>query len=148
MRLKTWSDRFLQLALSSQKLSMNITNDVTLPDASPITSFVITLGKQLLQGKVKDWLDMDGVARFCRDHAIQLNGKQPGSMELETALRSLFQSSGEFYGPGVNVDGYERPKGWDPVFMIRAYPYSSRQHSTSAHLAELDFAAPVTACSD
>jgi|ERR1035441_4469143 hypothetical protein len=127
---------------------MNITNDVTLTEACPITTFVITLGKQLLQVKVKDWLDMDAVARFCKDHGIQLDGKLPGSMELETELRTLFQSSGEFYGPDVNVDGYERPKGWDRVFMIRAYPYSSARHSTSTHLAELDFAAPVTACSD
>ena len=127
---------------------MNITNDVTLIEACPITTFVITLGKQLLQVKVKDWLDMDAVARFCKDHGIQLDGKLPGSMELETELRTLFQSSGEFYGPDVNVDGYERPKGWDRVFMIRAYPYSSARHSTSTHLAELDFAAPVTACSD
>lgn len=127
---------------------MNNTNDVTLPEASPITSFVITLGKKLLQEKVRDWLDMDSAARFCKDHAIPLNGKQPGSMELETELRTFFQSTGEFYGPDVNVDGYERPKGWDRPFMIRAYPYSSRQKSTSAHLAELDFAAPVTTCSD
>jgi len=148
MRLKTWSDRFLQLALLNQRLSMNITNAVTLSEASPITSFVITLGKQLLQAKVKDWLDMDELAWFCKDHAIQLNGKLPGSMELEAELRSCFQSSGEFYGPDVNVDGYERPKVWDRVFMIRAYPYSSARHSTSAHLAELDFGGPVTACSD
>ena len=51
-------------------------------------------------------------------------------------------------GPDVNVDGYERPKEWDLVFMIRAYPYSPRQHSTVAHLAELDAAGLVTACSD
>ncbi len=127
---------------------MNITNDVTLSEASAITNFVISLGKQLLQVKVKDWLDMDEVARFCKDHAIQLNGKAAGSMELEAELRAFFQSSGEFYGPDVNVDGYERPRSWDRVFMIRAYPYSSRQHSTSAHLAELDFGGPVTVCSD
>ena len=127
---------------------MNISNDVTLTEASPITSFVITLGKRLLQEKVRDWLDMDDVARFCKDHGIQLDGQLPGSMELEAELRTFFQSSGEFYGPDVNVDGYERPKGWDRVFMIRAYPYSPRQHSTSAHLAELDAAGLVTACSD
>jgi hypothetical protein len=127
---------------------MNNTNDVTLTEASPITNFVIPLGKQLLQAKVRDWLDMDQIARFCKDHAIQLDGKLPGSMELETALRSLFRSMGEFYGPDVNVDGYERPRGWDRVFMIRAYPYSSRPHSSSAHLAELDAGAVLTACSD
>ena len=91
---------------------------------------------------------MDSTARFCKDHAIQLDGKHPGSKELEIALRSFFQSNEEFYGPDVNVDGYERPKGWDRVFMIRAYPYSSRQHSTITHLYELDAAGPVTACSD
>ena len=69
-------------------------------------------------------------------------------MELETELRSFFQSSGEFYGPDVNVDGYERPRGWDRPFMIRAYPFSSRQYAGSAHLAELDAVGPVTACSD
>jgi hypothetical protein len=127
---------------------MNTTNDVTLKQASPITAFVITLGKQLLQEKVRDWLDMDGVARFCKDHAIQLDGKLSGSMELEAVLRSFFQSTGEFYGADVNVDGYERSRGWDRPFMIRAYPYCPRQHSTSAHLAELDHGAPLTACND
>jgi hypothetical protein len=127
---------------------MNTTNDVTPTHASPITSFVITLGKQLLQEKVRDWLDMDEVAQFCRDHAIQLDRRLPGSVELETELRSFFQACGEYYGPDVNVDAYERPKGWDRPFMIRAYPYTSRQNSTSTHLAELDPGAPVTACSD
>ena len=127
---------------------MNITNDVTQTEASPITSFLITLGKRLLQARVRNWLDMDAVARFCKDHSIQLDGSVPGSMELEIELKAFFQATGEFYGPDVNVDGYERPRGWDRLFMIRAYPYSSRQHSTSAHLAELDAVALVTACSD
>jgi hypothetical protein len=128
---------------------MNTTNDVTpVAEGCPITTFIITLGKYLLQEKVKDWLDMDAVAHFCKDHAIQLDGKLPGSMELETALRTFFQPTGEFYGPDVNVDGYERARGWDRPFMIRAYPYNPRQHSTSAHLAELDSGAPVTVCSD
>jgi hypothetical protein len=127
---------------------MNITNDVTLTEASPITHFIITLGKQLLQEKVKDWLDMEAAVKFCKDHAIQLDGNQPGSRELEAALRSFFQSSGEFYTTDVNVDGYERPKGWDRIFMIRAYPYNPRQHSTSVPLAELEAAGLVTACSD
>jgi hypothetical protein len=148
MWLKTWSARFLQLPFSNQRLLRNITNDVTLTEACPIASFLITLGKKLLQEKVRDWLDMDAVGGFCKDHGIQLDGKLPGSMELETQLKPFFQSSGEIYGPDVNLDGYERPRGWDRVFMIRAYPYSSAQHSTSAHLAELDLGALVTACSD
>ena len=127
---------------------MNNANELTQTEASPMTNFVITLGKQLLQHKVWDWLDMEAVARFCKDHAIRLDGKQPGSIELETALRSFFQPSGEFYGPDLNVDGYERRVGWNRVFMIRAYPYSSRQTSTSAHLAELNAGVLPTACSD
>lgn len=127
---------------------MNISHDVTLTEASAITNFIITLGKQLLQAKVREWLDMDEVVRFCRDHAIQLDGECPGSAQLETQLRRFFQPTGEFYTTGLNVDGYERQVGWDRPFIIRAYPYSSRQHSTSAHLAELDAAGLVTACSD
>ena len=127
---------------------MNISNDVTPTKACPITNFVITLGKQLLRAKIRDWLDMDQVARFCKDNSIQLDGTVPGSMELETELKPFFQSTGEFYGADVNVDGYERPRGWDRVLMIRAYPYSPRQHSTSAHLAELDASGLVTARND
>jgi len=127
---------------------MNLPHNVTVTEACPITAFVITLGKHLLQEKVKDWLDMDTTARFSKDQGIQLDGKQPGSRELETALRSFFQSSGEYYGSDVNVDGYERPKGWDRPFMIRAYPYRKGQHSPITPLYERDGAGPVTACSD
>lgn len=128
---------------------MNTTNIVTPMDkASPITSFVITLGQLLLQQKVKDWLDMLEVARFCKDHNIHVDGKVPVSDALEAALRLFFKDSAEFYGPDVNVDGYERPRGWDRPFMIKAYPYSPKQQSLSAHLAALDSGALLTACSD
>jgi hypothetical protein len=128
---------------------MNSTNEITPAEkASPITNFVITLGKELLKQKVKDWLDMEGVARFCKEHSIELNGQCAGSEELETKLKRFFEPTGECYGPDVNVDGYERPNEWDRPFMIRAFPYSPNQPCSSVDLAELDAAAPVTACSD
>ena len=95
-------------------------------ESCPITHFVNTLGQRLLQKKVKDWLDIDGVVRFCQDQKID-----PGSNNLEATLRSFFSSSAEFNGSNVNVDGYERRRGWDRVFMIRAYPYHPKRHSIS-----------------
>jgi hypothetical protein len=128
---------------------MNHIDNVTPAEkASPITGFVITLGKLLLKNKCKDWLDMDGVAEFCRDKAIQLNRHCPASRELESELRQFFKSKDEFYAPGINVDGYERPSGWDRPFMIRAFPYSQSPDCGNSALAELDATAPMTACSD
>ena len=128
---------------------MTITNDVTPSDkASPITSFVITLGKKLLQEKVKDWMDMDGLARFCKTQDIKLDGQLPGTAELETKLRKFFEPVGEFYADDLNVDAYERPKGWDRPFQIRAYPYSPRQKSNLTKVGELDAIVPEPSCND
>ena len=92
--------------------------------ACPITDFVVALGKSMLREKVQDWLDMDAVEDFCNTHGIQLHGKCPSAHQLETALRQFLHPTGEFYTDGLNVDGYERPKGWDRPFQIRAYHYS------------------------
>lgn len=94
-------------------------------NACPITNFVITIGKLLLRENQREWMDMDTAADFCRVQGIKLNGEYPSSSVLETTLRQFFPSSGEFYAPGVNVDGYDRPVGWERVFMVRAYPHTS-----------------------
>jgi len=106
---------------------MNNTNDLTATQTSPVNNFVITLGKRLLQEKVKDWLDMEGVARFCKVHAIHLDDKVPGSAELESKLRKFFEPSGQFYTEDLNLDCYDRPQGWNRPLMIRAYPYHPAQ---------------------
>jgi hypothetical protein len=128
---------------------MNKIDNVTPTEkASATTNFVIALGKALLQEKCKDWFDLDRVAEFCRDHTIQLNGHCPTSRGLETELRQFFKSKDEFYAPGVSVDGYERPSGWDRPFMVRAFPYSQSPDCSNSALAELHGAGLVTACSD
>jgi hypothetical protein len=111
---------------------MNIPNDVTLTEACPITNFVIALGRQLLKEKVKDWLDVDGVAKFCKNHGIKLDGQCPGSAQLETRLKRFLGPTGEFYTADLNVDGYERPNGWDRPFMVKAYRYHATQHLAPA----------------
>ena len=91
--------------------------------------FVSTLGNKLLQEKVKEWLDMDSTAEFCKQHRLKLNGETPGSTQLEVILRNVLGPSGEFYAPGINIDGYDRPRGWERPFQIRAYPYHPVQHA-------------------
>ena len=105
------------------------------PEACATTTFVITLGKSLLQEKQRDWIDMDAAADFCRQHGVQLNGEYLSAAELETTLRQVIPATGEFYTPGVNVDGYDRPKGWDRPFQIRAYPYNSAGQSQPVEVA-------------
>ena len=117
-------------------------------EACPITEFVIALGKLLLQEKVRDWVDMEGLARFVKEQGIELDGKCPLTSELETRLREFFKSKDEFYAPGINVDGYERPNGWDRPFMIRAFPYDPAQQSNYANYAELDALGAVAGCND
>lgn len=68
-----------------------------------------------------DWLDMDAVEKFCRNHSVRLDGKIPTSTELETSLRQFFKKNDEFIKDGVDVLGYERRIGWDLIFCIRFY---------------------------
>ena len=103
---------------------METMNELTpAKDKQPITDFVVTLGRTMLREKVNDWLEMDGVARFCKQHHLKLNGECPGADALETHLKTFLGSTGEYYGEDVNVDGYERPQGWNRPFMVRAFPY-------------------------
>ena len=112
---------------------METINNVTPTNgACSVTQFVVTLGETMLQEKVKDWLDMEEVAYFCRAHQIQLKGEYPGAAKLETELQRFFHPTGEFYAPGLNVDAYERPKGWDRPFQIRAYSYWTAPKTISA----------------
>ncbi len=76
---------------------------------------------------------MDAAAEFSKRHGIQLKGAYPSSSELETHLREFFKSKDEFYGPNVNVDGYEHPHLWERPFMIRAFPYNRAQQSTGTN---------------
>ena len=110
---------------------MNTTIDCGTTEVCPITQFIISLGKQLLQQKVRDWLDLDAAADFCRTHGLRLNGECPSSSTLETTLRQFFKGKDEFYGSSVNVDGYERPNLWERPFMMRAYPFAAPSNSVS-----------------
>jgi hypothetical protein len=120
---------------------MNITTDVNAP--CPVTAFVMEVGKELLAEKRHDWMDLEALSDFCRSHEILLNGKKPATSELETTLREFFQPHGEFYAPGLNVDGYERPQGWERPFMIRAYPYHLVQPADIVVSTEPDLEQPT-----
>ncbi len=123
---------------------MNTTTDVnTPPQLCPVTAFVIEVGKRMLAEKQRDWMDMETLADFCRAHGLQLNGKNPATSELETTLRQFFQPHGEFYTAGLNVDGYERPQGWERPFMIRAYPYHVVPPADSVVSTDLDLEQPM-----
>ncbi len=104
--------------------------------ASSITTFLVTLGRAILQNQRRGWMDMEGVAGFCRAHGIRLEGTCPTSSELENSLREFFRHQQEFYAPGLCVDGYEQRVGWDLVFRVRAYPYGSVQSSAPSGTSE------------
>lgn len=126
---------------------MNTTNTVTpIQEASPSAQFAITLGNTLLREKVKDWSDMDSTGEFCKQHGLKLDGEIPGPTQLEVILRNVLGPSGEFYAPGINLDGYDRPRGWERPFQIRAYHYHPVQQTELMESASTEVAeemAPV-----
>jgi hypothetical protein len=107
------------------------TNHLPAQNSCPVSAFVLELGKALLANQRRDWMEMDSVVRFAKEHRIQLNGEYPAPNELETSLKRFFQESSEFYAEGVNVDACERRMGWESLFMIRAFPYSSRHQDST-----------------
>ncbi|MPM95606.1 hypothetical protein SDC9_142761 [bioreactor metagenome] len=80
----------------------------------------------MIRERVKDWMDMDAAEAFCRTHHIQMNGNSPAAHELEKELAKFLNPTGEFYTEGLSLDGYQRPKGWNRPFQIRAYPYRAQ----------------------
>jgi hypothetical protein len=64
---------------------------------------------------------MAALKEFCQAQKITLPDKYH---ELEMALREFFVA-GEFFSPGLVIDGYGRRVGWDLIFMLHAYPHQA-----------------------
>jgi len=96
-----------------------------------VVTFLLKLGKTLLQEKEREWLDIDRICEFAKEHDIQLGGRQLNPGELEALLRDFFRDREDWAAEDVELVAYERRLGWDLLFMLRAYPYTPRHLSIS-----------------
>jgi hypothetical protein len=103
----------------------------TAPQTNGTEAFLLKLGPALLKERRREWMDANEVEEYCNAQGIQIDGKRVDGDELESKLRGFFQLTGEFYAPGLSIDGYERRVGWEKIFQIRVYPHGSFSQSTN-----------------